>query len=311
MRNSLILFFVFIILSFRANAQGELLCTVNIDVSPNVQLTTADKAYLQDAKTAMTNLMNNTKWTTDVFTQDERIRCNLFLTVTDNPAQGVFSATAQIQSSRPIYGTGYDSELLNFFDKNFNFQYNQQQIVTFNENTYNSNLTSLIGFYAYVILAMDYDSFSKLGGQIYVEKARSIANIAYSNISNEQVVPGMTDAWDPNGGNNNKYWLAENLNHQQMIPFREGLYSYHRLALDKYLETPDQARTEILGVLTKIKAVNAIKPYSVLVRSFFTAKSSELINIFTDGTTEEKQKAVELLRINDPLNGEKYNAILK
>src|SRR6476660_2068016 len=98
MRNSLIIFFL-IIISFRAKAQGELHCVVNIEVSPQVQLTTADKAYLADAKTAITNLMNNTKWTTDVFTQDERIRCNLFLTVTNNPAQGVYEATAQIQSS--------------------------------------------------------------------------------------------------------------------------------------------------------------------------------------------------------------------
>jgi hypothetical protein len=311
MRNSLIILFSFIIISSRVNAQGEIFCTVNIDVSPNVQLTTADKSYLADAKTAMTNLMNNTKWTNDVVTQDEKIRCNLFLTVTNIVGQGVFEATAQIQSSRPIYGTSYESEILNFFDKKFNFQYSQQQIVAFNENTYNSNLTSLIGFYAYVILALDYDSFSKLGGQTYAEKARSVVNIAYGNISNEQVVTGM-DAWDPNeGGNNNRYWLAENLNHQQMIPFREGLYIYHRLALDKYLETPDAARTEILGVLTKIKAVNSIKPYSVLIRSFFTAKSTELINIFTDGTPEVKKSAIDLLSTVDPLNGDKYNAINK
>src|SRR4051812_48213171 len=123
MRNSLILLFSFVIIYLKANAQGEIFCTVNIDVSPNVQLTTADKSYLADAKTAMTNLMNNTKWTTDVFTQDERIRCNLFLTVTDIGGQGLFAATAQIQSSRPVYGTAYESEILNFFDKKFNFQY--------------------------------------------------------------------------------------------------------------------------------------------------------------------------------------------
>ncbi|MFL5728049.1 MAG: DUF4835 family protein [Cytophagaceae bacterium] len=305
---SVLIFLSMIFFSLKASAQGEILCTVNIDVSPNVQLATADKAYLNDAKTAMTNLMNNTKWTNDVFTQDERIRCNLFITVTDVAGQGVFVATAQIQSSRPVYGTSYDSEILNFFDKKFNFQYSQQQIVNFNENTYNSNLTSLIGFYAYIILALDYDSFSKLGGQAYVEKARSVANIAYGNIANEQTVPGM-DAWDPNEGNNNRYWLAENLNNQQVIPFREGLYSYHRLGMDKYLDTPEAARTEILNVLTKIKAVNAIKPYAVLIRSFFTAKSTELINIFTDATPEQKQSALELLRVIDPLNSAKYNAI--
>jgi hypothetical protein len=119
------------------------------------------------------------------------------------------------------------------------------------------------------------------------------------------------DAWDPGESNNNRHWLAENLNNQQVIPFREGFYTYHRLGLDKYMETPEQSRTEILGVLNKIKAVNAIKPYAILIRSFFSAKSTEIINIFTDGTPEQKQSAVELLRVIDPLNGEKYNAILK
>jgi hypothetical protein len=309
MRKALIILCL-IFISFGANAQGELLCTVNIDVSPNVQLTTADKTFLQDAKSAMTNLMNNTKWTTDVFSQDERIKCNLYITITDIAGQGIYIATAQIQSSRPVYGTSYDSEILNFFDKKFNFQYSQQQIVTFNENTYTSNLTSLIGFYANVILALDYDSFSKLGGQIYAEKARSIAGIAYGNMSNDAGIPGM-DAWDPGESNNNRHWLAENLNNQQVIPFREGFYTYHRLGMDKYLETPEQSRTEILSVLNKIKAVNSIKPYAILIRSFFSAKSTEIINIFTDGTPEQKQSAVDLLRMIDPLNGEKYNAILK
>jgi hypothetical protein len=142
-----------------------------------------------------------------------------------------------------------------------------------------------------------------LGGTTYIEKTRSIANIAFGSGQS-------TDAWDPNGGNNNRYWLAENLNHQQMIPFREGLYTYHRIAMDKYQENPEQARTEILAVLAKIKSVNALKPYAVLIRSFFTAKNTELVNIFTDATPEMKQKAVTILRELDPLNGDKYNAIL-
>jgi hypothetical protein len=289
-------------------SQGEILCTVTIDVSPNVQLATSDKTFLDLAKASITNLMNNTKWTNDVFNSEERILCNLYLTITNIPTQGVYESTAQIQSSRPVYGTGYSSEVLNFFDKKFNFEYSQSQIVNFNENSFSSNLTSMIGFYAYVIIGMDYDTFSKLGGTPYIEKTRSISNIA--NNSGQSTAAGQLDGWDPNSGDNNRAWLTENLNHQQMIPFREGLYTYHRLGMDKYQEAPEQARTEIFGVLTKIKAVNAIKPYSVVIRSFFTAKYTELINIFTDATPEMKQKVVPLLRELDPLNGEKYNAIL-
>jgi hypothetical protein len=308
LKHFLLLFF-FLLISGKIFSQGEILCTVTIDVSPNVQLQTADKGFLDLAKATMTNLMNNTKWTTDVFNSEERIRCNLYLTITNIPTQGVYEATAQIQSSRPVYGTGYETEVLNFFDKKFNFEYSQSQIVNFNENSFTSNLASMIGFYAYVIIGLDYDTFSKLGGSSYIEKTRSIANVAFGG-AGQVSVPGQMDGWNQDNGNNNRYWLAENLNHQQLMPFREGLYNYHRLAMDKYQEKPDEARKEILAVLAKIKTVNSLKPYAVLIRSFFTAKSTELINIFMDGTPEQKQQAVTLLRELDPLNGEKYSGIL-
>lgn len=271
---------------------------MNIDAS-NVQLTAGDKTLLADLKTAITNFMNNRRWTEDVYSPEEKIKCNIYLTVKSVPAYGVFEATASVQSSRPIYGSTYESTLLNYFDKNFHFEYNPSQPFDFNENAFFTNLTSMLGFYAYIIIGMDYDSFSKLGGTPYFEKARNIASIA----EHSQV------GWTQAESTNNRYWLIADLNNQQMIPLREGIYTYHRLAMDQFIKNPEQSRKEIYEMVSKIKLVTQYNPYSILVKSFFLAKMNELVKIFSEASSDLKPKAVELFRQLDPLNSEKYSQI--
>jgi hypothetical protein len=273
----------------------ELNCNVKIDYS-NIQLTTADKALINDVQNAIMNFMNTRKWTNDVFNPEERIKCNIYITVTSLPAFGSFEATASIQSSRPVFESTYESTLLNFFDKKFNFDYNPSQPMDYNENTFFSNLTSLLSFYAYIIIGMDYDSFSNMGGTPYFEKARNIANVAQP----------YQDAWNPGEGTNNRYWLMENLNNQQMVPLREGFYTYHLKAMDSFIKNPDQSRKEIFEVLKKIKKIQQYNPVSILVKSFFLAKSGELINVFKDAPSDMKKQVVDLLRELDPLNADKY-----
>jgi len=268
---------------------------VNIDAS-NVQLTAADKTLLTDLKTNIQNFMNNRKWTNDVFNPEERIKCNIFITIKSIPAFGSFEATASIQSSRPVYESTYETTLLNFFDKSFNFVYQPSQPFDFNENTYFYNITSMLGFYAYVILGMDYDSFSKLGGTPHFEKARNIANVA----QNEEA------GWTQGESTNNRYWLIENLNNQQLITVREGFYIYHRLALDTFTKNPEQGRKDILEVLKKMNQARQYSPFSILIKSFFLAKTSELINVYKEASPPLKTQAVEILRELDPPNGEKY-----
>lgn len=284
-------------ISFPVCAQ-ELNCNVNIDAS-NVQLTAADKTLLTDLKTNIQNFMNNRKWVNDVFNPEERIKCNIFITIKSVPAFGSFEATASVQSSRPVYESTYETTLLNFFDKSFNFTYQPSQPFDFNENTYFSNLTSMLGFYAYVIIGMDYDSFSKLGGTPYFEKARNIANIAQNEES----------GWTQGESTNNRYWLIENLNNQQLIAVREGFYTYHRLSLDTFIKNPEQGRKDILEVLKKMKQARQYSPFSILIKSFFLAKSTELINVYKEASPPLKSQAVEILRELDPPNGEKYNQI--
>lgn len=301
----LLLVITIITLAITTRAQ-ELNINVIIN-SSNIQTSAGDKTILTACSTAIINFLNTTKFTDDTYDSQERIRGNLLITLTSIPALGQFQATAQIQSTRPIYGTGYESEVLNFIDQNFNFTYTTSQIMSFtSDNVFYSDLVSLLSFYAYMVIGMDYDTYSKLGGTKYFEKVRNIVNVAIGSAT----VSGP--GWDQNQSTNNRYWLSENINHVQLQPFRQGLYDYYRKAMDNYQTKPADGQKIILDVLTKIQtAYNLKQPASVLIKSFFTAKSSELISIFTDAAPDIQQKAVAILKQVDPLNSEKYNNIIK
>jgi hypothetical protein len=215
---AILILFIFLgmspLLVTKSNAQ-ELSFYVNIDAS---QIPDMQSFVLDDMKSTITNLLNNRNWTEDEFKPEERIKCNLVISIVSQPSQYTYTATAQVQVSRPVYGTTYETTLLNYFDKQFNFELIPGQPLNYNENIFNSRLTSLLSFYAYVALSVDYDSFGKLSGSKYTEKALNIANIA-----KESAGEGW-NASDPN----NRGALIENLNSQQLIPFREGNYTFHR-----------------------------------------------------------------------------------
>jgi hypothetical protein len=275
----------------------ELKCVVTID---KTQIPDLQQYIVDDMKSTILSFMNNRNWTQDEFRPEERINCNIVISLVGIPSQFVYQATAQIQASRPVYGTTYETVLLNYFDKNFNFELNQGQPLNYNENIFNSNLVSLLSFYAQIILAVDYDSFGKLSGGKYIEKALNIANIARD----------AGDGWNT-GDPNNRAALIENMNSQQLIPYRESWYKYHRLALDLYMKDPEAARQIIYEHLATMKEVNRQKPYSILLRSYFLAKRDEMINIFRGADMPMKNKVLTLLRELDPTNTEKYQVILK
>ena len=278
----------------------ELNCTVTIDASQLNTAQIAEKQIFVDMKNAITQFMNTRRWTNDQFNPTERINCNIVLTLLQSPGIGIFQGTAQIQSSRPVYNTGYESVMISFIDRELQFNYVQSQPMEFNENTFNSNLTSMLGFYAYVILGLDYDSFSKLGGSGLLQRAFTIATTAQD--SGER-------GWKPFEDTRNRYSLIENLLSQQMIPFREGLYTYHRLVLDDFNKDQDKSRTQLIDVLTQIKQVNQLKPATVLINTFFDTKADELISIFSEASPLDKKKAYNLLVEMDPTKADKYRRI--
>lgn len=294
------------ILWFGMTAQAqELRCNVVVNtnqIQDNVQI--ADKQIFTDLQQVISEFMNTRRWTEDRFGTEERINCNLIINITKVPSIGVFEANAQIQSSRPIYGTSYESILLNYIDRNWKFQYTPAQPLDFNENIFTSNLAALLGFYANVIIGLDYDSFGRMGGSTYIRKALNIAMNAGQD-------PSGGPGWRASEDNRNRYWLVENLNNQQMEPVREGLYIYHRQGMDNYLNNPDQARAQILGVLNTFKQVNQLKPSAILTNTFFDSKSNELINIFSEAAPQEKVQAYNLLIELDPTQTERYKKLTR
>jgi hypothetical protein len=279
----------------------ELICLVTVDANRMETGQVSERQIFNDLQKAITNFMNNQKWTRDEYRNGEQIRCQLNITIRKSPSQNVFEATAQIKSTRPVYNTSYETTLVNFNDQAFNFNYVQGQPMIFNENSFTDNLTQMLAYYAYLVLAVDYDSFSKGGGNPYVEKLFNITNIAAS--------ANAGAGWNRTANQVNRYWISENLLSQQFIPFRETIYKYHRLGLDTYLLDPDKSREVIFECMQTIGEVNKLKPSSAFLNIYFDAKYVEIVQMFKDAPTELKRKLRDAVAIVDPVHMNEYNKL--
>ncbi len=285
MRNSLgPLFLIFLAASVYGQ---ELNCKVIINAD---QVQTSDRGIFKDMERAIANFMNTRKWTSDSYKNYERINCSIFLNISKMPSIGTFSANAQVTVARPIYNSNYETVLLNFADREWDFEYIESLPLEYNDNAYISNLTSMLAYYAYIILGMDYDSFSERGGDPFFQNALTVVNNAQS--SNR---PG----WQSIGSTRNRYNLIENINNPQMAELRKSLYRYHRLGLDSFDKTPDESRQIVLNVLKTVKNVWQIYPSSIFVITFFDAKSNELVNIFSEGNLQVRREAYDILMAVD------------
>ena len=272
--------------------------SINADV-----VQTTERAIFDEMRSAFQRFFNDTQWGDDRFRTDEKIKANLVLTIQDQPSIGRFTANAQIQLIRPVYGSSYETVLLNFADRDWEFQFTQSQPLQFNENNFSSNLTSLLAFYAYVTIGIDYDSFSPLGGTQFYDKALLIVNNAQNS--------GST-GWGQFQNRRNRYWLIENLKiNSQYEPVRRALYKYHLQALDKFQQNPDESRSIILESLKEIQSVNRILPNSILIIAFLDAKNDEIINLFSKGKMDVRRNVYnELLKL-DPTRRSKYQKIVQ
>jgi hypothetical protein len=284
--------------SLRSFSQ-ELNCAVSINAS---QIQTSDAGIFKDMETAIEQFMNGRKWTNDTYKTHEKILCNFLITITKMPAIGSFSASVQVQSARPVYNSTYTSLLFNFADREWEFEYIESMPLEYNDNTFSSNLTSMLAFYAYLIVGLDYDSFSELGGTPYFQRALAVVNNAQQS---------NTPGWQAIGSNRNRYWIIENLNNTQMVDLRKTIYNYHRKGLDTFESNPDESRQVILNGLREIKKVRDINPNSILVVSFFDAKGKELANIFSDGNIQVRRQAYDIITAIDPSNRSTYEKIIQ
>lgn len=282
----------------------ELNCTVTLNYDQLVAQQKTDEQAMNQLRTYISDFMNTTRWTSDQFTQAERIGCKLNINLIKSLSQGIYEANAQLIVTRPVYNSTYESVLFSFVDRNFSFKFLPNTPMYFNETNYTDELPFALAFFANIVLTLDYDSFSKLGGSPYLLKAFNLANIATNSSA-------FGKAWRANGDTRNRFALVENLMSQQFLPFREGIYNYHRLGLDTATETPGLARKKGMEMLTTAKQVAQLRPGAVLINSFFDAKSEEFYNLMREASPDDRQQAFTLLSALDPTKTELYRKLIQ
>ncbi len=285
--------------SAHVSISQDLNCDVVIDAQ---RIETSETRIFEDMELALENFLNTRKWSNDEINPEERIKCALTITLNEMPSIGTFKATVQIRSARPIFNTTYESIIFNFADRDWSFEYVESLPMNFNENDYTSNLTSMLAFYAYIIVGLDYDSFGELAGSPYYTKAQNIVTNASQ---------GGRPGWGALQSTRNRYALINAITNQQIEDLRIGYYKYHRLGLDVFETNPEECRTQILEVLESVKKIKARYPTSIFVISLFDAKSEELVNVFADATQQEKRKAYNLLIELNPIKEDIFKDILK
>lgn len=298
---------VFLILFSATSHAQELLARVSVvttRVSNNV-----NKNAFQTLQTSLINFLNNRKWTSSTYASGEKIECNFLLSLESTDELNVYSASLTIQAARPVYNTSYLSPIINYKDDNFTFKYQEFQQLEFNENRVTgsdpliSNLTAVFAYYAYMIIGLDGDSFAQGGGDMYFQKAQNIVN----NAPDGRSISG----WKAFDGIRNRYWLAENLLSSRYKDFHNIYYKYYRLGMDKLYEDEKAARSTMMDVLLKLDDFNKSNPNTMINQFFFQGKSTELIQIFSKASPQDKAKAREILSKLDITNAGKYNDQLK
>jgi hypothetical protein len=300
MRN---LFIIFIISIFTSSITAqELNCQVSVINSPKLQISANDLEIIKDMETNIYEFINTTRWTKDNFEIEERINCNVLITLTAKTGTDGFSGKIQIQSSRPVHNSAYNTTLFNFVDSDFDVTYLRGSAILFSIEQYRDNLSSILAYYAYMILAYDYDSFSLEGGSNYFKKAQTIANLAKDSGS----------GWDSSAGKRkNRYWLVDNAQQSLFKPLRKAYYNYHRLGFDMMQKDMPNARKEVLASLKLIDKVQRARPGSINVQIFLSSKTDELVSLFSQAEMKEKNAAVNLLKRMDPASSSRYQEILK
>lgn len=281
----------------------ELKCNVQI-VTQQIQGT--NRQVFQTLQEAIFEFMNNRAWTNHLFSPEERIECNLMFNLTEQLSADEFKGTLQIQARRPVFNTNYNTVMLNYMDNDIHFKYIEFEPLEFDATTHISNLTSILAFYAYIILAIDYDSFGYDGGTPFWNAAEKIVDNAQN---------AREAGWKPfdNTSHKNRYWLAKDFNDSDYAASREFIYRYHRHGLDLMDSKVTEGRAEIASSLELLQRIFRTKPDPFMqpLQIIFDAKADELVNIFSESFPEEKNRVYQLLTEVNQANASKYKRMLQ
>lgn len=287
---------VLLMVGFTAGAQ-ELNCNVKINFE---RITDANTQIFKTLEGALNDFVNNTRWSNRTFARNEKIDCSMFFNISAYENNS-FSATLQVQSSRSIFNSTYTSPVLNYSDKDVSFNYNEGQVLFYNANSFDSNLVSVIAFYANMIIGLDADSFQLNGGTDAYTAAQTVVSLAQST--------GYKGWNQGEGGNQNRYFMVNDILNNTFGPFREALYQYHLQALDQMADNLKKGKEGAALAIKTLANVHKVRPNAFLTRMFFDAKSDEIVGMFTGGPTIPVSEVVENLNRISPLNANKWSNI--
>lgn len=275
------------------------------------QISGIDPKVFKTLEQAIGNFVNSRKWTSNNFEIKEKIEC-VFTLILNKQIEGIpggYTGKLNIQSSRPVFNSTYSSTMVNYIDNDVAIKYEQFQTLDFNDNrvvaidALASNLTAVLAFYTYFILALDYDSYALQGGTEFYNKALNIVN----NAPEHKVVAG----WKATENQRNRFWLADQAMNSRFADMRTVFYKYHRFGLDQMAVDEEAARTTLNDIFPILEKVNSDNPSSTLMKFFFYAKADEIQNFLAKTSMADKQKIIPILTVLDVSNAAKYNALLK
>ena len=280
----------------------ELNCQVSVIVDARVEVSSVEKEVIEQMKQSVTDLMNTTAWTKDKFEPEQRINCVLQIQIKTIPSLGNYTGYIQVQSTRPAFNSNYNSVLFNFQDDNLIFSYSRNTPLLFSANQYRDNLSSILAFYAYFIIGMDYDSYSLKGGSPYFLEAQQV-------VTNAQ--PANIAGWrSAEPGKKNRFWLVDNMMQQFYDPLRECNYLYHRQGIDHLYDKKVEAKKQMFDALNKLSPIVLTRPNNVSILNFLNSKISEFKNVMSDSDIKDKTEFVNLLKKLDSSNATRYSTIL-
>jgi hypothetical protein len=287
-----LLFLFFIAVS---HAQ-QLNCSVQINSD---KIATTNNQIFKNLQTSISDFVNKTDWTGEEYKQNEKIECSMVIIV-NSYESNQFTATLQVQSTRPIFNSTYESPVFNFNDKDFNFRYVEFEILQFNPTNFDSNLVSVLAYYSYMILGFDADTFSLMGGNKYYETAMQILTVAQQS---------GYKGWSQSDGNQNRFFLISDLLSGTYDDYRITLYKYHREGLDIMSNDVKGSKNKIIDALATLSKLYEIRSNAFLTRVFFDAKSDELVSILSGGPKVSLKTTIDNLNKLSPLNSSKWSAI--
>ncbi|NND05693.1 MAG: DUF4835 family protein [Saprospiraceae bacterium] len=272
---------------------------MQIDVNaPTLQ--TADPALFEELEGKLIELINTRRWTNESYEEHERIKGNINLTVSELSST-TFSGELSIQAIRPVFGSNYETTLLNHLDKEFIFQFEQTTPLIYSENIFTDNLTSVFAFYMFYILGLDHDSFVLYGGDRYYQLANEIVNTLPTALLSD-----TKSGWSSKSNGRNRYFMIENILSPRSRPYRKALYEYHRKGIDVMHRDVEGGKNVLVSALKDVQTVNKDYPNSMIVQMFANAKAQEVADIFAVGARPQKNEVYQIMTSIDPANRNKY-----